>query len=183
MRIIAGANKGCRLFGPTWKGLRPTSDRVRETLFNVLRNDVVGASFLDGCAGTGAIGLEAMSRGASNAMFAECNQRAAELIHKNVQRCGHENRTTIVCGRLPDSLRQPVVRPCFDLCVLDPPYEFDTATIGAILTGVQAYLGDGGLIVLERARRASPVEVAGLVRRRCIRSGDSALYFYEEEQS
>ena len=104
MRIIAGNNKGCRLFGPTWKGLRPTSDRVRETLFNVVRNDVVGARFLDGCAGTGAIGLEALSRGATSAMFVECDQRAVALIRKNVQRCGIENGATIVCGHLPDTL-------------------------------------------------------------------------------
>ena len=178
MRIIAGDNKGCRLFGPTWKGLRPTSDRVRETLFNVVRNDVVGARFLDGCAGTGAIGLEAMSRGATSAMFVECDQRAVALIHKNVEQCGRENGATIICGHLPDSLGGSVERPCFDLCVLDPPYEFDTATISAILTGVQAYLGNGGLIVLERARRAAPVEVTGLVSRRCVTSGDSVLYFY-----
>jgi 16S rRNA G966 N2-methylase RsmD len=79
---------------------------------------------------------------------------------------------------LPDTLGGSVERPCFDLCVLDPPYEFDTATISAILTGVQAYLGNGGLIVLERARRAAPVEVTGLVSRRCVTSGDSVLYFY-----
>ena len=178
MRIIAGNNKGCRLFGPTWKGLRPTSDRVRETLFNVVRNDVVGARFLDGCAGTGAIGLEALSRGATSAMFVECDQRAVALIRRNVQRCGIENGATIVCGHLPDTLGGSVERPCFDLCVLDPPYEFDTAAISAILIGVQAYLGNGGLIVLERARRAVPVEVAGFVNRRCVTSGDSALYFY-----
>ncbi len=183
MRIIAGDNRGCQLFAPTWKGLRPTSDRLRETLFNVLRNKVVGARFLDGYAGTGAIGLEAMSRGASSVMFVECDQRAVALIEKNVQRCGRETGATILCGDLQDSLALSVEGPCFDLCVLDPPYEFDTATIGAILTAAQAYLERDGLIVLERARRAAPVEVSGLVSRRCITSGDSALYFYGYEKS
>lgn len=178
MRIIAGEKKGCQLFSPTWKGLRPTSDRLRETLFNVLRGEVVGARFLDGFAGTGAIGLEAMSRGALSVTFVECDRRAIALIEKNVRQCGSENCSTIVRGGLPDSLAQSVKQPCFDLCVLDPPYEFDTSTISAILTAVKGYLEEDGVIVLERARRAEAVEVAGLANRRCITSGDSALYFY-----
>jgi len=178
IRIIAGEKKGRQLLAPTWKGLRPTSDRLRETLFNVLRNDVVDARFLDGCAGTGAIGLEAMSRGASSVMFVESDRRAVTVIEKNVQRCDSEKDATILFGTLPDVLGRPGKRPCFDLCVLDPPYEFDTTMINAILTGVKGYLEEGGLIVLERARRAVPVEVSGLVNRRCITSGGSALYFY-----
>ena len=178
MRIIAGDQKGCQLFSPTWKGLRPTSDRLRETLFNVLRNQVIGARFLDGCAGTGAIGLEAMSRGASSVTFVESDRRATTLIEKNIKQCGLETRSTVVLGGLPESLARPVDRPCFDLCVLDPPYEFDTAAISAILTGVKGYLEEDGLIVLERARRVEAVEVAGLRNQRCITSGDSALYFY-----
>ena len=82
MRIIAGDQKGARLFTPTWNGLRPTSDRLRETLFNVLRFEITGARFLDGCAGTGAIGLEAISRGASRVTFVESDRRAIKLIEK-----------------------------------------------------------------------------------------------------
>ena len=178
MRIIAGEKKGRQLLAPTWKGLRPTSDRLRETLFNVLRNDVVDARFLDGCAGTGAIGLEAMSRGASSVTFVESDQRAVTLIEKNVKRCDGEKDATIMFGSLPDILGRLGERSYFDLCVLDPPYEFDTTTINAILTGVKGCLEEGGLIVLERPRRAVRVEVSGLVNRRCITSGDSSLYFY-----
>ena len=178
MRIIAGEKKGRQLLEPTWKGLRPTSDRLRETLFNVLRNDVVDSRFLDGCAGTGAIGLEAMSRGASSVMFIESDERAVALIEQNVQHCDSEKDATIVFGTLPDALGRSEKRPCFDLCVLDPPYEFDTAAINAILIGVKGCLEEGGLIVLERDRRAEPVDVSGLVNRRRITSGNSALYFY-----
>tara|TARA_B110000014_G_C19942997_1_gene487930 strand:- start:29 stop:568 length:540 start_codon:yes stop_codon:yes gene_type:complete len=178
MRIIAGEKKGRQLLEPTWKGLRPTSDRLRETLFNVLRNDVVDSRFLDGCAGTGAIGLEAMSRGASSVMFIESDERAVTLIEQNVQHCDSEKDATIVFGTLPDALGRSEKRPCFDLCVLDPPYEFDTAAINAILIGVKGCLEEGGLIVLERDRRAEPVEVSGLINSRCITSGNSVLYFY-----
>ncbi len=178
MRIIAGEKKGRQLLEPTWTGLRPTSDRLRETLFNVLRNDVVDSRFLDGCAGTGAIGLEAMSRGASSVTFIESDERAVTLIEQNVQHCDSEKDATIVFGALPDVLARSGNRPCFDLCVLDPPYEFDTAAINAILIGVKACLEEGGLIVLERDRRAEPVEVSGLLSRRRITSGNSALYFY-----
>ena len=144
----------------------------------MLRNEVIGARFLDGCAGTGAIGLEAISRGASHVTFVESDRRAIALIEKNIGKCRAENSSTIVRGGLPESLARSGEDSCFDLCVLDPPYEFDTAAISAILTGVKGYLDVGGLIVLERARRAAAVEVDGLLNRRCIRSGDSALYFY-----
>tara|TARA_B100000029_G_scaffold364780_1_gene358034 strand:+ start:22 stop:561 length:540 start_codon:yes stop_codon:yes gene_type:complete len=178
MRIIAGERKGCRLFAPTWEGLRPTSDRLRETLFNVLRDDVVGARWLDGCAGTGAIGLEAISRGAMTVTFVECDHRAIALIRKNIAQCRTESRAVVVEGALPDGLARSIESPCFDVCVLDPPYEFDTKKIGDILTGVKPYVAQSGLIVLERPRRAAVVEVPGLVTQRCINSGDSALYFY-----
>ena len=178
MRIIAGDQKGCQLFAPTWNGLRPTSDRLRETLFNVLRNEVIGARFLDGCAGTGAIGLEAISRGASNVTFVESDRRSIALIEKNIRKCGVEDSSTIICGGLPESLTRLGEDSYFDLCVLDPPYEFDAAAISGILTGVKDRLEEDGLIVLERARRAEAVEVAGLLNRRTVTSGDSVLYFY-----
>lgn len=88
MRVIAGALKGRRLQSPRWAGLRPTSDRLRETLFDVLGEGVVGAMVLDGFAGTGALGLEALSRGASTVVFVERDRRAAALIAANLDRCG-----------------------------------------------------------------------------------------------
>jgi 16S rRNA (guanine966-N2)-methyltransferase len=80
MRIIAGTLKGRRLRTPAWEGLRPTSDRLRETLFNILADRVAGGSVLDGYAGTGAVGIEALSRGASAVVFVERDRRAAALI-------------------------------------------------------------------------------------------------------
>ena len=87
LRIIAGALKGRRLKTPTWEGLRPTSDRLRETLFNVLAGRLPGARVLDGFAGTGALGIEAMSRGAASVTFIEEDRRAQALIAENLSQC------------------------------------------------------------------------------------------------
>src|SRR6516164_4004443 len=84
MRIVAGEFKGRRLKSPTWDGLRPTSDRLRETLFNILGGAVAGARVLDGYAGTGAIGIEALSRGAAEVTFVEQDRRAIRLIEANL---------------------------------------------------------------------------------------------------
>lgn len=88
MRIIAGSHKGRRLDAPAWEGLRPTSDRLRETLFNVLAPRIEGARVLDGYAGTGAVGIEALSRGAAHVTFVERDPRAIKLIEANLERCG-----------------------------------------------------------------------------------------------
>ena len=88
MRIIAGTLKGRRLVTPGFEGLRPTSDKLRETLFNVIAGRVQDSTVLDGFAGTGAIGLEALSRGAAHVTFVDPDPRAVTLIHENLQRCG-----------------------------------------------------------------------------------------------
>src|SRR5918999_3185744 len=98
MRIIAGTLKGRRLAAPTWEGLRPTSDKLRETLFNVIADRCENARFLDGFAGTGAVGLEALSRGAAHVTFIEQDPRACRLIAQNVERCGVTDGYIIVRG-------------------------------------------------------------------------------------
>src|SRR5512139_1349027 len=106
MRVIAGQFKGRRLKTPTWKGLRPTSDKLRETLFNILSPRVGGARVLDGYAGTGAVGIEALSRGAAHVTFIEKDRRAAALITANLATCGVEQGYTIECGELVAALRR-----------------------------------------------------------------------------
>src|SRR5213079_3568271 len=90
MRVISGSLKGRRLKAPTWDGLRPTSDKLRETLFNVLAPRIDGARVLDGFAGTGAVGIEALSRGAAQVTFVEKDPRAVALIEANLAACGIE---------------------------------------------------------------------------------------------
>jgi 16S rRNA (guanine(966)-N(2))-methyltransferase RsmD len=177
MRIIAGALKGRRLKTPTWPGLRPSSDRLRETLFNILAPRVAGARVLDGYAGTGAVGLEAFSRGAAEVVFVERDARAASLIAENLRHCGVSKGCAIMRADL-GRLSEPAGARRFDLVLLDPPYA--EADLESIVTRAAAWLAADGLLVLEHARRrAVPVAAGPLIRTRVVESGDSALSFFQ----
>ena len=175
MRVIGGSLKGRRLFSPHWKGLRPTSDRLRETLFDVVGDRIEGLRVLDGCAGTGALGIEALSRGAAHAVFIERDARAVALIKRNLDHCGLKPRSTVRRATLPHALRRRVPRP-FGLVLLDPPY--GASDIGAILTAAGAVLAGDGLLVIERARGCALPDVDGLNSQREIRAGNGVIEFY-----
>ena len=180
MRVIAGTLKGRRLKAPTWDGLRPTSDKLRETLFNVLAPRMAGARVLDGYAGTGAIGIEALSRGAGAVTFVEQDPRAQALILENLAHCGVATGYTMMRSdalRALVSLRGHDLR--FDLILLDPPYN-GSADTGQVLAAAGELLAPDGLLVHEHARRSTMPDVseARLVRLRQLDSGDSALTFY-----
>jgi len=176
MRIISGSLKGRRLQTPKWDGLRPTSDRLRETLFNILSERVAGAFVLDGYAGTGAVGIEAMSRGACGAVFVELDARAAALIAENLRQCGISEGYAIIRADI-GRLSQPGGSRLFDVIVLDPPYSLPD--LGPCVTHAAPWLAAGGVLVLEHARRRmSPPSAGDLRRMRIVRSGDSALSFY-----
>ena len=127
MRVIAGSFKGRRLKAPTWQGLRPTSDKLRETLFNIVGRRIDGARVLDGYAGTGAVGIEALSRGAADVSFIETDARATALVEANLALCGVERGYTIHRGDVASVLRRLPAGAAFDLILLDPPY--DAATV------------------------------------------------------
>jgi 16S rRNA (guanine966-N2)-methyltransferase len=174
VRIIAGLFKGRRLDAPTWTGLRPTSDKLRETLFNVLQHATQGTRVFDGFAGTGAVGIEALSRGAAHVTFAETDPRACALIAANLQRCGVTGGYTIERRDVTTWLARATVT--FDLVFLDPPYE-DAGLDAAVSAGV-ARLSPVGVLVLEHAARRTPPQPAGAALTRVLKSGDSALSFY-----
>jgi 16S rRNA (guanine966-N2)-methyltransferase len=175
VRVIAGAYRGRRLEAPAWEGLRPTSDKLRETLFNILAPRIAGARVLDGCAGTGAVGIEALSRGASHVTFIDRDRRALDLVGRNLQRCGIRGGYAIIRA----DLGSPAARPpqaAFDLIFLDPPYDTDPAVV---VRAVGEWLAPDGLLVVEYARRrGAPSLVGALERTREVTSGDSALGFY-----
>jgi 16S rRNA (guanine966-N2)-methyltransferase len=178
MRIIAGQLRGRRLQGPPREGVRPTSDRLRETLFNVLAPRVRQARVLDAFAGTGALGIEALSRGAAHATFVERDAKALGVLQANVASCGLENVCVIIRGDFAGhAVRARGVGP-FDLVLLDPPY--DVSNLDAVLAEAAALLAPGGVAVLEHSRRRAdiPASAAGLERYRTLTAGDSALAFY-----
>ena len=180
MRIIAGTLRGRRIKPPTWEGLRPTSDKLRETLFNVLAPRIVGARVLDGFAGTGALGLEALSRGAAHVTFLETDRRAQKLIEENVAACGAENGCAIIrasFGRGVATIGAAAAFVPFDVVLLDPPYDQQP---DEILADAARVVGHGGLVVMEHAKRQpAPARSGPLVLIRAITSGDSMLSLYE----
>jgi 16S rRNA (guanine(966)-N(2))-methyltransferase RsmD len=176
VRIIAGELKGRRLESPDWPGLRPTSDRLRETLFNVIAARMAGARVVDAYAGTGAVGIEALSRGAAHVTFVERDARAIKLIERNLGRCGVRERYAIIRAGFADA--EPRLRgEPLDIIFLDPPY--GAAELAEALVAASRLAGPGTLVIVEHARRdAAPAEAGGLVRIRDLTSGDSALAFY-----
>ena len=195
MRVIAGSLKGRRLKTPTWEGLRPTSDKLRETLFNVLTPRIPGARVVDAYAGTGALGIEAISRGARFAAFIEDDPRAAALIAANLAHCGIENVCAIIrakVARTLETLGQTAAFEPFDIVLLDPPYaparREPQGSIGDnlddILRAAGGILTATGVVVLEHARRVPGPGAAGaLTRTRTVESGDSALSLYERHST
>ena len=170
--------KGRRLDAPSWEGLRPTSDKLRETLFNVLATGIEGASVLDGYAGTGAVGIEALSRGAASVTFVEEDARAVRLIEANLGRCGVSDRYAIIRARFADAAAQLSGRR-FDVVFLDPPYA--EPAIATALEAGSRLLAAAGILILEHARRDPAPAIAGvLTKTRDLVSGDSALAFYRE---
>jgi 16S rRNA (guanine(966)-N(2))-methyltransferase RsmD len=181
MRIIAGQLKGRRLLAPKGSAVRPTSDALRETLFNVLGDAVVAARVLDAYAGTGALGLEALSRGARHVTFVERRRSAIEVLTRNVATLGVDDACAIIRADFAPS-RQLGARPAwareaFDLVLLDPPY--DEPDLDAVVAQAARLLVPGGRLVLEHSRRRdAPVPVGGVRRTRVLTAGDSALSFY-----
>ena len=175
MRIISGTHKGRRLEAPAWPGLRPTSDKLRETLFNVLVNVIPGTNVLDGFAGTGAVGIEALSRGAAHVTFVDNDARAIALIRRNLERCRITSGYGIIRADLSGTVVPPAHTP-FGFVFLDPPYQLDPAVA---MKAVEGWLtADGWLAVEHARRRGAPERTSCLARVREIVSGDSSLSFF-----
>jgi 16S rRNA (guanine966-N2)-methyltransferase len=175
MRVIAGEFRSRRLKSIPGASTRPTPDRLRGSLFDILAPRIEGATFLDGYAGTGAVGIEALSRGATHAFLLERNRYAIEVIRENVASLGLESRATVVPG--PVLLTLP--RHSADIVFLDPPYELEreyTAALDALSQAPPA------LAIVQHSVRTSLPESQGSLRRtRVLRQGDNALSFYSAE--
>jgi 16S rRNA (guanine966-N2)-methyltransferase len=185
MRVIAGTYRSRILKSLKGLALRPTSDRLRETLFNVLGPNVSGARFLDLFAGTGAIGIEALSRGATEIVFIENHGPAAKLIRRNLDSLDIRSGFTVLPMDVLRGLEMLVTRlkgtnAGFHYIFLDPPYAAaeDYARVLEFL-GAADLLASGGHVVAEHRRSFElPVEAGALRRMRILRQGDASLSFY-----
>ena len=185
MRIIAGAYKGRNLKSPPSMNVRPTSDRLRETLFNVIAPRIEDARFLDLCAGSGAVGIEALSRGASHATFIDRSRRSCTLIESNLELCRiSEDEQTIYCSEASEFLRQTKSGP-WDIIFFDPPYKEDYVKTLNLLGSDSSNLvaPDGLLIVEHHHKNTLPETIGTLSRTRVLKQGDSSLSFYQKTTS
>jgi len=188
MRIIAGIYKGRHLKSPPSLEVRPTSDRLRETLFNILAPQIDGVRFLDLCAGSGAVGIEALSRGVTHATFIDRSRKMCGLIEANLDMCRvPEDETEVYNTEAADFLRQAIARklPAWDLVFYDPPYKEDYLTVLELL-GIhtdQLLTADGLVLVEHHHKNQLPGIIAGLERTRVVKQGDSALSFYRNSTS
>jgi 16S rRNA (guanine966-N2)-methyltransferase len=181
LRIVAGAWKGRRLRVPAGNRVRPTPDRVREALFSIVAGEIEGARVLDAYAGTGALGLEALSRGAANVVFVEADREVAGLLRQNVASLAGGGRARVVLGRVETLLRRGQLAVPFDVVFADPPYRSGGGPgfLAGLVEG--RVLAPGALVVVERDERSPAAEApagGGLVRIRTARYGRTCLDFY-----
>ncbi len=176
MRVAGGAGKGRRLQVPSGLRVRPTSDKVKQALFNILGDKVPGAIFLDLYAGAGGIGIEALSRGAGKVTFVDVSRESLHVIKRNLQQLEFEDRAQVVLSKAESFLKKTT--ESYDIVFLDPPYAEDIASV-LELFGAGA-LSPGAVVVAEHFKKqASPEKVAGLTLSRESRYGDTVLAFYE----
>lgn len=178
-RIIGGAASGRRLATPPGTGTRPTSDRVREALFNRLEHlDLLhGARVLDLYAGSGALGLEAASRGAEHVTLVESDRRAAQVIRGNTRELALPG-VDVVAGPVERVLANAPAEPAVDLALLDPPYKLSEQGLSAVLDRLLDWLVDQALVVVERDRRSpEPTWPALLDPGEPRRYGETVLWF------
>jgi 16S rRNA (guanine(966)-N(2))-methyltransferase RsmD len=182
MRIIAGSFRSRSLQAPAGLATRPTSDRLRETLFNVLAPRIEGAFFLDLYAGSGAVGMEALSRGAAQATFVERAPAALSVLRANLARLGLSAGFRIHPGAVGAWLRKEKSGTPFDLVFLDPPYDAGqeyAATLGLLGGAAAGRLAAGALVIAEHRRKERLEDRFGnLERTRLLVQGDASLSFY-----
>ncbi len=181
MRIVAGAFRGRRLKTPKSMGIRPTTDRVREAVFSIIASDVPQAHVLDLFAGTGAMGLEALSRGAESAVFVDQGAEAVGLVRANIEVCGVRDRARILATSVTHAIRKLAGEGgAFEVIFMDPPY--GKGFLEKTLSELHRVAYPSTLVVAEHhVRDVSPAQWEGWVKARERRYGDTAISFYEKD--
>lgn len=180
-RIVGGVAGGRRLAVPV-QGTRPTSDRVREAMFSALqaRRDLGGVRVLDLYAGSGALGLEALSRGAAHVRFVESDRRAAQVLRRNIEAIGLDDRAAQVSVATVSAVLRTEPGQPYDLVLADPPYALDDDTLTEVLAAVAGggWLAPSALLVVERSTKADPPTwPSGVVALTQRRYGDTVVHY------
>ena len=181
MRVIAGKFRSRKLKGPGKLRLRPTSDRLRETLFNILGAAVEDSLFVDLYAGTGAIGIEAISRGARETIFVEAHAASARLVRANLDALGVREGVEVIEAEAVRGLERIAARHrVADFIFLDPPYEDEEEHLNVLeFLDASHLVAPGGLVIVEHRNKTElPDRLERLERARLIEQGDAALSFY-----
>jgi 16S rRNA (guanine966-N2)-methyltransferase len=186
LRIIAGKYRGRNLKSPPTLEVRPTSDRLRETLFNVISPLIGGSRFLDLCAGAGAVGIEALSRGAAHATFVDQSRKMCGLVEANLDLCRvPEDETEVVLADAVLFLKRIKARrhEPWNIVFFDPPYASDYQKVLEVFGGdTESLLAPDGLLLVEHHhKKVLPSNTGTISRIRVLKQGDSSLSFYEKQ--
>ncbi len=191
MRVIAGSARGTRLTGLKGADVRPTLDRVKESFFNMVGPDLSGQWFLDGFAGTGAMGIEALSRGADSAVFVEIQPRAVDVIHANLEKCRFGRDDDSAAPGRGDVLKMGLFQALpllerrgqrFDIVYLDPPFVLDCYEPCLLTLAASAVVTGATQVVVEHFRKTELKQNYGtLIRIRERRVGDTTLSFFARD--
>ena len=180
MRVITGKARGIQLKTPDGMQTRPTSDRVKEALFSIIHFDIPGAKVLDLFGGTGQLGIEALSRGADNAVFVDAREDACKIIRENLKRTKMEAQGKVVRSDYLEYLRRS--REKFDIILLDPPYAEVFLENALNCIAEIDILQSGGIIVTERPLGKELLcEFEGLTRSKDYKYGNTLLTLYRKD--
>ena len=178
MRVITGACRGRRLISPTGDDVRPTTDNVKESVFSIIQFSVEGRSFLDAFAGSGQMGIEALSRGAASAVFVDNSRRSLEVVRKNLDLTGLQSRAEVICADTVAFLSS--CRKRFDIAFLDPPYS--QGLLQDALRVLPAVMNEGGYIICEHpAEEVLPQKAGNFIIKKSYRYGKIMITVYSGE--
>ena len=176
MRVTGGISRGQRLKAPAGSHVRPTSDKVKQALFNILGENVVDAVFLDLFAGAGGIGIEALSRGAGRVVFVDASRESLGVITQNIEQTGFKERSQTVLSKA-ESFLQKKTGP-YDIVFLDPPYADGMQPLLELIAGAGILKADATVIAEHFKKQLLPERAGNLARYRETQYGDTVLAFY-----
>lgn len=178
MRVITGTARGRKLITLEGEDVRPTTDRVKEAMFSILHFELPGSRVLDMFAGSGQLGIEALSRGASSVIFTEADSRAADVIKQNLKNCGFSDKGTVINSDAFNAINGGG----FDIALLDPPY--GKGILQRAVTAVAGKMNKGGVIVCEAPYGEElPEEAGNFAKYKSYKYGKTELTVYREKEA